>query len=325
MAAQVVTGLIGESGAGEKEILAKLTPYARKREEAQQPLTDRLWQTHLFHPKCRGPISELMGIIAEQAGHLYAGQLSQYQVSPKKHRIDVPSAQEYQIHHYRKVAWLLGMQAVELYSPFLIATRERLNKRSNEPAPEPLVGVEICHTQPVCIKVGGKFFGETGQKEVYYLLGRTMALLRPELVLAVRLSAERLEAVFQAALSLSVSKFAFTADTKQLETERKLLQKALSEPAMAALHRIARQYVQTATPNDLRHYLEGAELTGVRTGLFVAGEVEPVKKMVMGETGASFRVPTRSKIRDLMVFAVSEDLHALRAATGKNVEVQVRK
>ena len=86
-----------------------------------------------------------------------------------------------------------------------------------------------------------------------------------------------------------------------------------------------REYVKRATPQDLRNFLEGAELTAVRAGMFVAGEVEPVKKMVMGESGASQRVASRSKIRDLMVFGVSEDLHALRAAVGVQVEVAARK
>ncbi len=325
LAAQVAAGLIGESGEGEREILTKLTPYAKKKEVAQRALTDRLWSTHLFHPKVRGPIGELMAILYEQAGALYGVPLTHYQINPKRHRIDVASAQEYQIHHYRYVARLLGMETVELFSPFLVATRERMAKRSSEPAPEPMLGVEICHTQPVCLKVGGKFFSEAGQKEVYYLLGRTMALLRPELALSQRLSAERLEAVLQAAISLSVQNFRFTADPTARANERRALEKTLPEPARAALARVTHEYLRSATPNDLRGYLEGAELTAVRTGLFVAGEVEPVKKMVMGESGAAFRVPARSKIRDLMVFALSEDLHALRAAVGTQVEVQVRK
>jgi tetratricopeptide (TPR) repeat protein len=316
LAAQVVNGLIGEAGPGEREILTKLTPYAKKKEVAQRALTDRLWQTHLFHPKIRGPLSELMAILFEQAGHLYKATFEQYQINPKKHLIDVASAQEYQIHHFRYVARLLGMENVGLFSPFLIATRERMAKRSKDPAPEPMVGIEICQTHPVSLKIGGKFFGETGQKEVYYLLGRTMALLRPELALATRLSAERLEAVFQAAISLSVDKFRFTADPKAIDAERRQLEKALPEAARAALARVTNEYVRTATPNDLRNYLEGSELSAVRTGLFVAGEIEPVKKMVMGESGAAYRVQARSKIRDLMVFALSEDLHALRVAVG---------
>ncbi|MFZ5470742.1 MAG: tetratricopeptide repeat protein [Myxococcota bacterium] len=325
LAAQVSSGLIGQAGPGEREILTKLTPYAKKKEVASRALTDRLWQSHLFHPKIRGPISELMAILFEQAGHLYHEDFAKYQINPRKHLIDVASAQEYQIHHFRYVARLLGMEQVALFSPFLVATRERLAKRSSEPAPEPMVGVEICHTHPVALKVGGKFFSETGQKETYYLLGRTMALLRPELALSHQLPAQRLEAVFQAAISLSVNTFRFSADPRAIDTERRALEKALPEQARGALARVTREYVKAATPQDLRNYLEGAELSAVRTGLFVAGEIEPVKKMVLGESGAAYRVQARSKIRDLMVFALSEDLHALRVAVGTHVEVQVRR
>jgi tetratricopeptide (TPR) repeat protein len=325
LAAQVVTGLIGEGGASEREILTKLGPYAKKKEVASRALTDRLWQSHLFHPKVRGPMSELMAILYEQVGHLFKEDFPRYQINPKRHLVDINGSQEYQIHHFKYVARLLGMETVALYSPFLITTRERMAKKTAEPAPEPNVGIEICHTHPACLKVGGKFFSETGQKEVYYMLGRAMALLRPELALSQRLSAERLEAVFQAALSLSVDRFRFTAAPERLDAERRGLEKALTEQARTALARITKEYVKVATTNDLRNYLEGAELTAVRTGLFVAGEIEPVKKMVLGETGTMFRVQTRSKIRDLMVFALSDDLHALRVAAGVNVEVQLRR
>lgn len=325
IAAQVMAGLIGEPGPGEKEILQKLTPYAKKREVAQRQLTDRLWSEHLFHPRVRGPLADLFAILFEQAGGLYKEDFTRYGINPKKHLIDVGTAQEYQLHHYRYVSNILGMQQVAVYSPFLVTTRERMAKRTSEPAPDPMVGVEIVQTEPVGLRMGGKFFNETGQREVYYLLGRTMTLLRPELALTQRLTAERLEAVLQAAISLSVDRFRFTADLQAIDAERRALERHLTPQARDALARVTREYVKVATPQDLRNYLEGAELSATRAGAFVAGEIEPVKRMVMAETGPSYRVQPRSKIRDLLVFALGEDLHALRVAVGTSVEVQLRK
>lgn len=325
LAAQVVSGLIGEVGTGEREILTKLAPYAKKREAAQRSLTDRLWQQHLFHPRVRGPLAELMAILFEQAGGLYKEDFTRYGIVPKRHLIDVTQGAEFHLSHYRYVSRLLGMEQIALYSPFLVSTRDRIAKKTTEPAPDPMVGVEVIHTDPVGVRVGGKFFGEAGQREAYYLLGRTMALLRPELILTGRLSAERLEAILQAAISLSVDRFRFTADLRAIDAERKLLERSLSEAARAALARVTREYVKVATPNDLRNYLEGAELTAVRAGAFVAGEIEPVKRMVLAETGSAYRVQPRSKVRDLMVFALGDDLHALRVAVGTSVEVQLRK
>ncbi|HLM45233.1 MAG TPA: tetratricopeptide repeat protein, partial [Myxococcaceae bacterium] len=202
LAAQAVAGLVGTPGDDEKEILTKLGPHAKRKEVAQRALTDRLWQSHLFHPKVRGPLSELLGLLFEQVGHLYAVPFQQYQLVPKKHRIDVSTSQEYYLHHYRYVARLFGMEALELYSPFLVVKREQLSRRSNEPLPDPMLNVELLQTHPASVRVGRKFFDEQGQKEVYYLLGRTLALARPELAFSQRLAPDRLEALLQAALSL---------------------------------------------------------------------------------------------------------------------------
>ncbi|MFY0524026.1 tetratricopeptide repeat protein [Archangium gephyra] len=325
MAAQAAAGLLGEAGDDEKEILTKLGPYAKRKEVAQRPLSDQMWLTHLLHPKLRGPLTELMGLLFVQVGHLYAVPHQNYQIVPKKHRVDLASAQEYHVQHYRYVARLFGMDAVELYSPHLVIRRENMAKRSNEPAPDPLVNVEVLQTHPACVRAGGRFFAEQGQREAYYLLGRTLALVRPELAMSQRLVPERLEAVVQAALSLVVPNLRFTVDPRLVDAERKPLEKAFSEPARAALAKVARVYLPTATPGDVRQYLEGAELTAARAGLFAAGECEPVKRMVMGETGSAFRVPPKTKLKELLLFATSDELRELRVAVGTDVEVQVRK
>jgi hypothetical protein len=188
-----------------------------------------------------------------------------------------------------------------------------------------MVQVELLQTHPPAVRVGGKYFAEQGQKEAYYLLGRTLALARPELALSQRVSPERLEAILQAALNLVVGNVRVAESLQLVEAERRLLEKSLTEPDRAALAKVARAWLPTATPQAVRQYLEGAELTAARAGLLAAGELEPVRRMVEGETGSSFRVPVRTKLKELLVFATSEDLHGLRICVGTNVEVQVRR
>ena len=64
-----------------------------------------------------------------------------------------------------------------------------------------------------------------------------MAFLRPELALTQRLAGERLEAVFQAAISLSVDRFRFTADLRVIDVERRKLEQHLTPQARDALAR----------------------------------------------------------------------------------------
>ncbi|MBM4378105.1 MAG: tetratricopeptide repeat protein, partial [Deltaproteobacteria bacterium] len=325
LAAQAVTELLGEGGPGEKEILAKLGPWARKRSAARGTLTDRLWQAHLFHPRLRGPLAELLALLHEQVGAGWAVPLEKHGLQ-KRHRVDVQAAQEFQVSQFREVTRLFGLESVELYSPFLVATRERLARRvqSPEPAPDLQVLVEACNTWPFAVKVGGRFFGELPQKETAYHLGRSLALLRPELALGVRLGPDRLETVLQAAIALGAAsfRFHFTAEPRALDAERRNLDRLLTEAGRAAVSRLVQDYLRVAAPNDVRNYLEAVELTAVRAGLLACGELETVKRVVMTESGGAVRVAPRVKVRDLLVFSLSEDLPALRAALGTNVEIK---
>jgi hypothetical protein len=85
---------------------------------------------------------------------------------------------------------------------------------------------------------------------------------------------------------------------------------------------LVQAYLRAAAPNDVRNYLEAVELTAVRAGLLACGELETVKRVVMTESGGAARVAPRVKVRDLLVFTLSEDLPALRAALGTNVEIK---
>ena len=206
-----------------------------------------------------------MTLLYTQAGQLWAVPFAQYGLNPKKHRINPATSQEYQLHHYRTVSRLFGMEAVDLYSPFLVATRERLARRSNNPAPEPMVGVGAsCTRPPSCLKVGGRFFGETGQKEVFYLLGRNLALLRPELALSQRVSVERLDAIVQAAMTLVVPNYRVTMDQAlRSSRERQGLLKVLTEPAKAHLARIARAWLPLASATSIRSLRGGRGAVGL--------------------------------------------------------------
>ena len=58
----------------------------------------------------------------------------------------------------------LGREAIELFSPYLVATRERMAKRSNDPAPDPLVSAEILQDPEAVFRFDGsdQMPGEVG-------------------------------------------------------------------------------------------------------------------------------------------------------------------
>ncbi len=320
LAAQACTALLGTSGAGEAEILAKLGPFAKRNEATRTHLTDRLWKSHLLHPKARGPLAELLALLADQLSEKLAVPLSKYDLHPKKHRIELASSGEPPIHALRYASGALNIAFPELYSSYLANVRERAARKSGGSGvfPDVLVGVEICQTHPPALRVGGRFIGETGQKELLYSCGRALALLRPELQLVQRVEPPRLPQLLQAAVWMSGA--TPPGDLRLLEKERKFLEKALSETGRTALQRVGKQAAAAvADPQALPRYVEGVELTAMRAGALLAGDLQAVKRMVVAEGG---RLGDKAKLRDLLLFYVSEDLVALRTALGNSIEIK---
>ncbi|MGQ0504913.1 MAG: hypothetical protein ACT4TC_06295 [Myxococcaceae bacterium] len=311
LAAKAATVLLQTTGAEERDIVSRTLV-------ADQPkgsLTDRLWKSHLLHPQVRGPLGELLALLSEQLGEKLSLSLSKYDLNAKKHRVELPSAPEPSLQALRKAGTALGLPLPEIYSAFLTGTRERATKRGSGPLPDALIGIEVLGTYPPALKIGGRLFQETGAKELLYLAGRALAALRPELMLLNRVEAPRLPQLLQAAIWLSG--LPPPADVKVLEKERKLLDKALTDSGRNALTRLGREAAPLLMdPQALPRYVEGAELTAMRAGALLAADVAATQRMILSEAG---RVSEKAKLRDLILFQMSEDLVALRAALGMGV------
>ncbi|MBI3180785.1 MAG: tetratricopeptide repeat protein [Myxococcales bacterium] len=319
LAAKVTEGFSSELGPGEREILAKLGPFAKKREHAKSALSERLWREKLLHPMARA-LAELMEVLFEQAGGQHAASHSDYGVHPKKHRVDAAAGGHLPVLELLRYARrVLGVERLEVYSPYLAAKSEPAGRRPAQP-PDAAVGVELCQTDPPCLKLGGRLF-TSDAKEVLCLLAFAVAWARPELALVRRTSREELAAMLHAAVSLVTERFESKADPREVKRQRKQLERALSDKARESLATVARSYAAKARPDDLEAYLAGAELTALRAALLVSGEPLAVRRALIEGRGVLSQVSQRQAARELMSFAVGGELQSLRAALGTAVEV----
>ncbi len=321
LSAQVASFLLGDTGPEEREILGKLGAYAKRKEQAQKPLTNQLWTAQLYHPKVRGAMGDILALLYDKLGAYYAKKPSAFSIEPKFDRIDLATSQELALNSYKYVLRILDVDEVDLYSPFLVQTRERMRtKAAGMATPDRDLMLELIHTHPVALKAGGKLFGEQSQKELYFWLGRTVTFCRPELALARVLPAERLEAVFQAAVVAGVPSYRITADPRAVDAEMAIVNR-LEPQFRAALARLAREYARGATPNDVRDFVEGAELTANRAGALLCADLEVAKAVLSRDAAA--KVNQRARVRDLVLFCLSKDYLELRSATGLKIEIKL--
>ncbi len=301
VSAQVAIQLLGEKGQDEEQIIERLKRFAR--ESASRPMTDRLWSEALYHERLRGPMAEVLSICHEASGGAFAVEIARLNVNPKRDRVDVAQSMLFFVNAYKYVARVLGVEALELYKV---------------PGAS---GLALGNSWPVCILAGEDMFKDRPKRELWFLIAKALAFSRPELALARLHPPEELEAIFQSALVLAAPSHQPTADPRELERVGRRLEKSLSDTARPALFRAARECLKDPAQRDVRGYLEAVEHTANRAGILLCGDVETAKRSLSRDTGVAARLPERSKVRDLMLFCLSESFFALRQSLGLSVEI----
>jgi len=317
LAAQAATVFLDSKGEDEKAIVQKLARWARKKGLPQKPLTAQHWNA-LYHPSVRGQQREFLGLLYLHAGALFKEEHASYQMNPRKHQLDLSKSLEYQLGQLKEVSRLLGADAIPVFSPFLVFSRA---KRGSETPPEASIGVEICNTSPISIKLGGRFFSETGQNEVCFWLAKTLTLMRPEFVWTRIMPLERLEILFQAAVSLTQEPFPYTVNVQQMEPDRQALNRVLPLMVRNRLKQLAKEMVASHAHGGLTGYFEGAEMTALRVGALLTTEAAPIKKILNAEQGVMAPALLQRRIRDLVEFMLSEEFIFLRGDLGIQVDV----
>jgi golgin subfamily B member 1 len=303
-AAQVVSFLGSGAAPAEKQVVERLRRFAR--EAASTALDDKAWSGRLFHEKLRGPLPEILSILARQAGGVFAQAPKDLGIDPRKAEVDLASSMLFFCNMFKYVARTLGVKPPRLF------------KVEGPPG-----RIGIVPTEPLGLAAAADLFQERPKKELWFSIGKAMTFARPELLLARIMPHDQLEAVFQAACSLGTSRFVVTADPGTVDRVKRQLAKVLPPETQAkALKLLARRYCDVQHAGDVRAYMDGCELTSNRVGTLLAGDLEVARKGVMGEKAQVSKLREETRLRDLVQFCLSEDWSALRSHLGLSVVVQ---
>ncbi|RMG14254.1 MAG: tetratricopeptide repeat protein, partial [Deltaproteobacteria bacterium] len=303
--AAVITHLIGDPNEDEKKLYERLRPYARR--DASHTLTDRLWEQYLFHEKLKGPVAEILSIVYEHAGHALAVEPRALGIHPRRDRIDPAESMLYFANTYKYVARVLGTEGIPIYKS--AAQQE---------------GLGVGNTFPVCLLASEEVLGRSKRGHVRFTLAKALAFARPELALGRVHGLEELEVILQATASLVHPAFPVTQDPAAVQRVQRALGKALSPEALGALQRLVHGWRPDRLLSDLRAYAEGVEHTANRAAILLAGDVAVAKACLMEDRGGAAKLPLRSKVRELVMFCLSEEYFQLRESLGLSVEVPTR-
>ncbi|MHB8874658.1 MAG: hypothetical protein ACYC8T_13295, partial [Myxococcaceae bacterium] len=304
----------GTAGPYEERLLRELGKFAHAPAQLRSPLSDTHWEKWLLHPTLRGPIGDLMTLLWEQAGAKYAASLGDLRLHPKKHRIELRESREPSLETLRVASRALGFEALNIYSPFLASQPSGKTERH----PDEAIALRVNPTAPPSLFLGESFLRNSHLTELSAFVGSTLALMRPELSMAVLLPPDRLSVVVEAALSFAEGVYVPRAPPKLLKADQKLLGKAFTANGRVAITSLAKTLQRAGEGDLVGRYLRGVQHTVARAALLVAGDFAAVQARVLPSQGKS----AAPALRELLAFAVGGDLHALRKETGAQLVVR---
>lgn len=286
-----------EAGEEERKIFEYLQQGVPQR--ATQGMIEDQWKV-ILHPGLLGPIGAL-------AATLYRGAPDFFTVPErdlglrKKDQIDVRQSELYFANMMRYVGKLLNLQGIDLF------------KKAGSMEP-----LRLLHTQPPALVAGenNDIFRESAQRVVLYHIGRNLAYARPEMFLSRVHPGDELRDLLFGLCVVYNRSLGHNGDPREVERWAQVFER-LPPPALKRLQPLARDaYAELMKGKPLAEYTDAVEVTAARAGLLAAGDLTAaVRGVTEGGEGAS-RSPVRTRVKDLVLFAVSRAHLDLRRALG---------
>jgi tetratricopeptide (TPR) repeat protein len=179
--------------------------------------------------------------------------------------------------------------------------------------------VDIVGAEPPAIKAGSTLLTGFSPQDLAFVVGRHLAYYRPEHFIR-RIFASHTEIKMVLLAGLRIAGIG-AADPNVDQWAQQLLTK-MTQPQIDALRNVARKFVEAGGNADIKAWMQQVELTSCRAGFLMANDLEVAARMIqqLPPEGTTDVAP-KDKIKELVLFSVSEQYFRLREALGIQIQV----
>ncbi len=275
--------------------------YRRMRPETAAPARTRLgdedWAKHLMHPDADPILTSILALIepavlATRADTLEnLGYDTRYAIDLSLHPYPMSQTIYY-------AAGVLGMNPPPTF--------QNINDEG---------GVSFLHAQLPSIVLGRAAFEvEVPQQVAAFIVARHLAYYRPGLYVRHLIpTGTGLKAWVFAAIKMNSPQFPVSPDLEGPVAENlKALNAYITGPARERLASLVSKLLTSGGALDLKRWVAAVDLTADRAGLLVAHDLETAAEMIKASDEAVSPVSHSDRLRQLIMFSVSESYFALR-------------
>jgi len=272
---------------------------------AKARLTDEMWAKNLFHPEEDRFIGAIFAAVWQAVALLKSGEHKQFGLKRKDKR-DLATDQAVFSKVFNYVTQVLNISPPEVYF-----------------RPEQQGGMQLANTREKqvlipSLVVGAELLQGRGDKELAFPLAAYLTKLRPEhyLRLTIQTNTE-LGIAFMAAIKLVQPNFPVPPNQAPTVEQYLVAMRSYVRPEWhEQLALVVQRFIQTKGQIDLARWSQAVDLTAHRAGFLISNDLALSARFIQMEPATVGGMSAKDKIRELVLYAISEEYFDLRQHLG---------
>lgn len=265
-------------------------------------LTEEHWVKKLFHPNEDPVVGKIFASILQPLRNIKSQPLAAFQFT----QAELQNPQTSSVALVKSLA--LSAQALSLPLPhiFLRASQQG--------------GLGYVPSEPIASVSGSGLLSGLTPQDLAFVAAKHLAYYRNEHYIRTLFpTTQELTALLLAAIKLV--KPDQDVPPEALSTAQQLGPKVAQDPiASEGLRKVVRIFLEQGGQSNIKRWYQSVELTAARAGFLMCGDLEVARKMLSMEPGLPGDLSPTEKLKDVILFSISETYFELRDALGINFQ-----
>lgn len=265
-------------------------------------LTEENWIKQLFHPNEDPVVGKIYASIVNPLRTAKVQPLARFGFQPNEQQNPATSS----------VALVKSMGTV--------ASALNLPLPAIFVRPQQAGGLGFVPSDPIASVAGQSLLSGLRPEELAFVAAKHMSYYRNEHYVRVLFpTVQELTAILLAAIK--IVKADQEVPPEALQTAQQLAPLVNGDPvASEGLRKVVRVFFEQGGASNIKRWYQSVELTATRAGFLVCGDHEIARKMIQMEPGLPGDLAPNEKLKDVVLFSISENYFALRDALGINFQ-----
>jgi tetratricopeptide (TPR) repeat protein len=270
----------------------------------QERLDNQHWVKNLFHPQESIYIGKILEAVTAVTRRIKVQPIKELGLKKRQKQSAQDKKDISQVFYH--AAQVLNLPAI----PDLYIQKDRQ------------VSLQYAISEPIASVCGNTLLSGYTPQDLSFIVGKHLSYYRPEhYIRRVLPSHAELKMLLISAIQITMPETQLSGDnTGALEQYVDVLDPQLEPVEREHLVKVVERFVNRTEIVDIKKWIQCVEYTGCRAGFLLCNDLEVAVRMIRLESATEGDLTPKEKIKDLVLFSVSDEYFRLREYLGITVK-----